>query len=266
MLTDPKSLEMIQSNAVKAHGNRVFTVQAEPPHVYFIEGEGGKLEAREAEFKPANDKCLTLDSLCEWIYQIKFAENSTREIWIGDRGVCAAMGRQFASYAFENSDPFTKLREWAGLQNATKELSQTELYRLIRTMFRGCLPDEPSLASKIGKVDIKKAQEATGTVASGKVSVSKSMMAEASGATELPDLLSFKVPLFKTSPLNLEVRVNAAFDLDPQNETFRVAILPGEIDRAIHQGRVYLRSLVDARLAELKSENIEVYFGEPSKP
>jgi len=264
MLTDPKSLEMIQTTAVKANGQQIFTVNAEPPHVYFTFDEKGVMLKNEAELKPANHTHLTIDSLCEWIHTDNLEPG--RAIWIGDKGVCAAYRRDFAKYLFDNSDPFKLLSTWAGLANATKELSQTELYRLIRTTFRGCLPDEPSLASKIGKVDIKKAQEATGTVASGKVSVSKSMMAEASGATELPDLLSFKVPLFKTSPLNLEVRINAAFDLDPQNETFRVSILPGEIDLAIHKGRVYLRSLVDARLSELKSENIEVYFGEPSKP
>lgn len=267
MLTDPKSLEMIQKTAVKADGQRIVKVDSEPSHIYFTVDQDGKMQRQSAELKPANDTCLTVDSLCEWLDKLAVTvPENPRQIWIGDKGICATLEREFAKYLYEHSAPFKMLQTWAAMANCTKELSQTELYQLLRTTFRGCLPDYPNLAQMIGKVDIRKAQEASGTVATGKVSVSKSMMAEASGATELPDLLVFNVPLFNTAPLSLKVRIETAFDLYPQTETFRVSILPGQIDAALHQGRVYLLSLVHGRLDELKSKDIEVYFGEPSKP
>lgn len=259
-MLDPKTLENIQQTAIKAHGVRHFQVPAEPSHVYYVVDSDGNHELCRADPKPYDHVHTTIQSLCGWAHK-----NEATEIWIGVRSIVAVKDRSRATFQFTYSDPFNELREYAEREDATAEIPQAELYQKLRTTFRGCTPDHGNLAPLVGKVDIKKAQEASGAVTTGKVSMSRSMVAEASGAGQLPDVLIFKVPLFETAPLEADARINTAFDLEPQDEVFRIVILPGEIDAAMHKARTYLHSLI-AKELEYLGVLIQVYFGEPSRP
>lgn len=261
-MLDPKTLENIQATAVKANSQRFFSTDREPPHVYYKQ-EGDTIEKVIAEEKPNDHQCGTLESLCEWVKNNHELDTGT-EVWIGDSSVVVQQGRHRATFPFQLSDQFLTIIGWGELENATAEVAQAELYQLLRTKFRGCIPDQNNLASLVGKVDIKKFQEANGAVTTGKVSMAKSMVAEASGAGQLPDLISFKIPLFNTAPLECDARIHAAFDLEPNDEVFRLAILPGQIGDAEYKARKYLFDLVKAGLKA--TPYVPVYFGDPSRP
>jgi hypothetical protein len=158
------------------------------------------------------------------------------------------------------SVPLAKLAEWG--QTSGVEFDQGGLWRLLRTVFAGCLTAHPNLKEQVGRVDIKKAQEAAGTIDRKGVSMSRKLVAEASGADQLPEVVTFTVPVFDSAVLVTRAAVQCAFDLDPQSEKFRLVVLPGEIEKACAAGEQFL---FDRIAAELTAQAVEcpVYYGEP---
>lgn len=259
------AVQLIQDTAVKANGQQIFRTDAEPNHVYLVYGDDGILEKRYADSGPLDHEAG------DFMTVVKLAVDAAEEaaaLWCSQsNGVIATFDgdmRDRAALTLTNSKPFAKLREFDAAGHGGAALDHITTFTLFRTLFRDCLPSHSSLRDDIKKVDIKKAQEAASGVSRTAVSMSKSLIAEASGADKLPEVLTFDVPVFAEAVAPVRATIRVAFDLDPQQERFRFIVLPGEIEKAIEKAEAWLeKQVADSLLAIESSTPIPVYRGVP---
>lgn len=252
---DPNTLKLVQDTAVRADGRRIVRAEQEPPNVYYVVNADGSMYRVEAA---TLDKHTALD--IDTAVRLAAAKSDS-QLWYSRTGVIAAHpDGDRATFSLVYSAPLTKLSEWDKAGGI--ELSQPEVYRLLRTTFADCLNAHGSLKDQVGKVDFKKVQEASASMSRTGVSMSRSLIAESSGASALPDPLHFHVPVFATPLVPVTARVRVAFDLDAQAEKFRFAVLPGEIEAACVTGEAKLVEMIEAAKGHHGAES-PVYYGRP---
>jgi hypothetical protein len=261
MLTE-KFIQEIAALGAKANGNRFVVIPNDPPHVYHTLQPDGSLLKCEAEGKPEANHIFDFESIG------KVHDPATAETWYHDLGVTvihdANTRRDRSKLELTHSEPMLTLRGW--FQHGKGELKQVELYHELRTTFKNCLPSQAGLAAEIKRVDIRKAQEAVGVVQRDKVSMSKNLVAEASGADKLPEVLNFRVPYYAEAYAPLLVNVAVAFDLDPEREIFRFVVLPGQIEAADLEAAEFVKRQVIESLAAFETPEPErvILHGIPS--
>lgn len=262
-MLEQKAIETIQQTAVKAHGNRIHTSPAEPSNVYYIEDADGEFQRVTAARQFRKHQITSIDSIIGCANKAATSDDKTDEvsIWCSINGVEAVLGSNDldrAKLALTPSVQFQTLKQWAESGIFGQLVDHVSTYTLLRTIFRESLPGHSSILDDIRKVDVNKASQAAGEVSRTNVSISKKLIAEASGADRLPEVLTFHVPVFAQAAAPVKSTVRVAFDLDPQQEKFRFIVLPGEIEAAIHEAETWLfKQIAD------KVGNIPVYFGTP---
>jgi hypothetical protein len=96
----------------------------------------------------------------------------------------------------------------------------------------------------------------------GKVSMSRSVVAEMTGAKDLPEEARWWVPVFAEAAVNETEFVSVVIDPQPEQERFRLLVKPGDIERAYAAAE----DSIAKKLADWmgKSEQtIPVYRGKP---
>ena len=255
------TLKTLQETAVKASGSRLHTISKEPSHIYYVQQADGELEKQYAEPSPADHFPTNFESVVEIVKDA--LQNEPRSLWCSIAGVVAILDgdrRDRATLQLTKSAPFAKLCEWDKAGFNGESLDHVTTYTMFRTLFRDCLPAHGTIRDDIRKVDVQKAQQAASDVSRTSVSMSKKLIAEASGADKLPDVLTFDVPVFAEAVAPIRVKIRVAFDLDPQQERFRFIVLPNEIEAAIMDAEAW----VEKRVRDLlDSDAIAVYRGTP---
>lgn len=261
---DAETVDRIKELAVRAAdpSQRVLRLPGDAPHVFRVEKPGGGFEVVQTVPPRERSVSLSIPSLCDWVKQS--ADSNALEVWYSRSGLVAIDHTQChrTTLTLTPSAPLALLQSVASQQDG-RDYDQGTLWRLLRTTFRDCLPGHASLRDQVGRVDVKKAQEAAGTVDRKGVSVSRKLLAEAAGADQLPEVLAFEVPVFAEASAPVKATVRAAFDFDAQAERFRVCVLPGEIDRAFGDGERWLLNMLSQELAERGIEGVPVFHGRP---
>lgn len=238
-------------------GPRVVTADREPPQVYYTTAPDGTLTRQEAAPPPDNHRAGDPAAVCDVAKDA--AKTHAAEVWFSRAGVVAVyadFGR--AAFTLSPSPQMARLAEWD--HRGRGIVKQAELILLLRTMFAGCTPSHPNLLESVRRVDTKKANDASSEVRQGKVSLSKSIVAEMSGIDKLPEEITFEVPVFAQAAVKLRGSVRVAVDPDPQNEQFVLVVLPGDIERATQAAEVALGKQV-AEL--LEGSEVPSYYGVP---
>jgi hypothetical protein len=284
---DHDALQLIQDTAVRAADPATLVIRplAEPPHVYYIRKPDGTFDRRETAPPREKAVALSVGAVAGWLkcedmtptverlvkagegetaMMLAAASEASPEVWYSAAGVVGVSGdrTERITFALAPSEPFKLLADIAKYPDG-KEYQQAELFRLLGTKFRDALPSHPDLRQKIGRVDINKAQQATGEISRKGVSVSRSLMAEAAGADQLPEVLTFEVPVFTDPYVPARARVRVAFDLDAQAERFRLCVLPGQMENAAAEGEAQVFKLVSEALEGLGLGEVPVYHGRP---
>ena len=263
-----EAVELIQQTAVKAAGvaAEIMTAPGEPAGVYYVRDDSGTLERVEALLAERFD-AEDLDSLVRVVKDygpagvVYYSPGANKGVSPGASVVGLFRARSRVTLAAKHSEPFAKLQKWSQSEGGVL-LTQVELYGLLRTTFHGTLPTEVNLIEAIRRVDIKKVQEASGTVDRKGVSMSRSLIAEASGADRLPETFALFVPVYE-GPIAVGARVLCGLDIDAQRESFRVTVLPGQIDAAFgHAAEVIADGLATA-MAAAEVTGVPVYRGSP---
>lgn len=261
MITDD-AIRLIQQTAIKAHGSRIHKAEAEPKHVYYVEQPDGALRTVEATPEPAAFTAGDFDSLARIV--VDQGNGECASIWCSTVGIVGLFDdtdrRDRVTLKLTPSFQFVELSRWNGAGIAGVAFDHVQTYTLFRSLFRDALPAHSSIRDDIRKVDIQKAQQAAGEVSRTAVSMSKRLIAEASGADRLPEVLTFDVPVFAEAVAPIRAQIRVAFDLDPQQEKFRFIVLPNEIEAAIATAEEWLMRQVRAVLGETK---INVFCGRP---
>lgn len=260
-MIDAEFVNAVKELAVKAADpqQRVIKVPGDAPHVYYMTRPDGTTARMETETPRERSACLSIPALCDWV-----KAHDTAEVWYSRSGVIAldADSTSRTTFALTPSAPLKLLADIGGRQDGI-DYDQGTLWRLLRTTFRDCLPSHTNIKEQVGKVDVKKAQEAAGTVDRKGTSVSRKLMAEASGADQLPEVLTFDVPVFAEARATARALVRVSFDFDAQVERFKLCVLPGEIDRAHAAGESWLETMIGQELGERQVEIAPVFLGRP---
>lgn len=261
------ALRFVYEQAAKQAAAPIVVCDREPENVYYLRQPDGRLERTYSAAGPVGHQCLDVGSLVAVLVESLDPElGHNRAVWYSAQGVAALFdikdqseGR--ADFRVRFSKPFDRLMTW---DRQPAALGHGEMVALLRVLFHNCLPNHPDLLTSVRKVDIKKVQEASGSIQRAGVSMSKAMVAEAAGADRLPEVLTFTVPVFDAPTLDTRFPVRCAFELDAHAEKFRVEPLPGEVDQAVLAAEDRLRVAVERELAERGFEGkVPVYHGTP---
>lgn len=257
-MIEAEALKLIQDTAVKAKAGKFFVVPNDVPgRVHLIDADGSTAvyDAPQLAKHDAHDFAAVAAHAVAW----------QGRVWYSPAGVVAVANDEAfpdaCKLSLSPSLPFAQLQQWA--KAGRGEVGHVEFVLMLRTVFAGCLDAHPSLADDVKRVDFKRVQDASSEVRKAGVSMSKSLMAEASGAKNIPDVLHFTVPAFEQAVATIRVPVRAAFDIDAQSERFRIVVLPGEISRAEDDACGFLRSVIGAALKAAGGDAVPVYRGVP---
>lgn len=265
-----EAVELIQQTAVKAAGvaAEIMVAPGEPAGWYYVRNDKGVME-RTAAVVVAALAAEDLDTLVRVVKDqaaetgaIYYTPGTNKGISPGATvaGLFDANCRDRVTLHAKHSEPFAKLQKWS--QEGGASLTQVELYGLLRTTFHGTLPTEINLIEAIRRVDIKKVQEASGTVDRKGVSMSRSLVAEASGADRLPETFELTLPVYEGS-IRVLAHVRCGLDIDAQRESFRVTVLPGQIDDALEVAAGRIDDDLAAAMAVAEVTGVPVYRGSP---
>lgn len=255
-----KEFERIVNAA--APQRRVVSLPGEPEGVYGLVGADGEIERTQAQQPPldhAADDLPTLAAVAK-----AWTGGAVVAVWY-DRSNVQAVATHSGSeppdtctVTLEPSAQLQKLAEWraAGKQFVT----QKEFVLLLRTLFHGCWNAHPTLLDTVRKLRVQSASDAASEVQRGKVSLGKSMVAEMSGVGDIPERVTFEVPVFAGPAVRATAEVRMVLDPDAESGQLLVVVLPDEIDRAYAVGEDRAQTMLDGLLEGVE---IPVYHGRP---
>jgi len=257
-----EAISEIAQNAVGV-GGKVVTVPGIPKTFFVHERDGIKQHSLPMD---EASTAFTIASLLEWTRSKN--DIDLQEVWYSPKAVVAwsiaaahGMASDTCTFRLPFSKQFSRLIELDKRPDG-QTYSQPELWHLLRTVFPDCFPSHPNLAAQIGKVDIKKAAESTAVVKRDGVSLSRSMVAEASGANALPEVITFDIPVYEIASVSLNVDVRCAFALDAQQERFQLHVLPGEIERAYRRSEIRIASMIEEVVQQFDDlEGLKIFNG-----
>ncbi len=239
----------------------------EPKGFYYIAQKDGSLERVKA--KPADTLEVSKDyhTIARRIkkagdsYISVDATSSGPEVWYDRHGIVGILPNGRIKLRAEFSEPFKLIREWEKAKGAAYK--QTSLYALLRTTLIDCMDKHPDFTKLISKLDFKKVQEASSTVQAKGVSMSKSLVAEASGADLIPEVITFMVTIYENPLFAVRRPIRVACVLDASDEAFKFWVLPGEVENACVEAEAHLCRRMTEALEEAELGDVPLYYGSP---
>lgn len=258
MLTDA-FLKQFQAVVEKAAGGVAIPVPGGPAHQYLLRMPDGSYEVKEADEEPLGHDAYDIDSIIRKATDLSLSsETAAGDIWYSRDAVECFNDRDCVTLNLSPSPQLALLQTWE--QRGKEQLDQEAFVYLLRTTLAGTFLSRPDLLDMVSKIDIKKGQNVAAEMAKGKVSVSRSMMAEAVGADKLPDTVTFSVPIWKNASMSIFVQgVTVALDLNAQTEKFILTPLAGSIEQAIGKAEAALGERLRATAGEISTLNF--YYG-----
>lgn len=240
---------------------RVVKAPDEPAGVYYVVGPNGEMVRTTAELPPVRNEADDLATLAE--VAKAWAADFAVAVWY-DRDRVQAVAAvpdsppHTCTVTLEPSAQLAKLAEWraAGRQLVT----QKEFVLLLRTLFHGCWNAHPTLLDTVRKLRVQSASDGASEVQRGKISLGKSMVAEMSGVGDIPERVTFEVPVFAGRAVVATADVRVVLDPDAESGQLLVVVLPDEIDRAYAAGEERAQEMLDGLL---EGASIPVYHGRP---
>ncbi len=236
-----------------------------PLHVYYVVEPDGKLTRTTAAPPPFSHTAADLETIVANVQFIVDGQaGRSPEVWFNRRAVVAVLdpgdgGKYRSTLTLNPSPQLAILQAWATNGDRRPVIAQTEMILLLRSVFEDCTPSHPQLLANVRKLKTTRASEVNSEVQKGKVSLNKSDVREMSGMDLIPDVITFKVPVFDAATLKAEASVRVCVDPDPDKEAFRLVVIPGQIEKAFTDGETWL----SAKLTELLAAGVPLYHGTP---
>lgn len=243
--------ESVRSSIVKLAGDRA--------DVHRLIKPDGSVEILQTKPTPP---VLSAGSLADFVRSVNLlvgTEHKNSGIFVNADGV------QFVTNIFDTNHLFGKVVHemeftpaFKFLHDGPHTLSQEDLYRLLRGELRKTTGDI-GLAEIIRKVNFTKMQSAGSEISNTRVSVDKSIVAEVTGTSKIPEIVTVRTPVFAT--FGDPVLVECSLDADLMRSQFIFKPLPGEVDAAI---RFAVEAIIKELLrlsAELKIEIPRPLYG-----
>lgn len=240
------ALKFIAGQAQNA-GPRVLTLP-DPQGVYAVAFADGSLQFREPSRPWIEHKSADLETLCRVAVaeaerqRVQLDGGPERHVPAAAHGVQIWHSRDKVACVFDAegkvrdaceleltpSPQMAMLQKWD--QAGGVLLSQAEFVLLLRTTFAGAAG--PDLVNIIRKVKATRGAEINQQIGQGKVSMSRSIVSEMTGAAEVPERVNFYVPIFAQSAIGETGFVPVEIDPKPDTEQFKLVVHPGKIEEA----------------------------------
>ena len=110
-------------------------------------------------------------------------------------------------------------------------MSQGDLVRILRILFRNCLPQDSVLLSLIRQLKFSAIGENSVAIAHGNESMGRSINNKVSGESAIPDELALLVPIFENHPFRFQIV--CALEIFPADSAFKLTPYPGEVQKAM---------------------------------
>ncbi|MEM8876027.1 MAG: hypothetical protein AAGD32_17415 [Planctomycetota bacterium] len=250
------------------HG-RTFKESAEPNHVYYLQDPQG-VKKVHADAPPLALTFATPASLAKFVTDDAKADQEIETdngskyitglaispaIFIGKKVIRYVRDvndrRNHADVGLDLSEPFKAL-QFAGVGDEGDGVDQKQLLRMLRVQLAGYIQN-PDFAATIETVKFVDHKDGENTVGHGRESLSLSVEAELRGTGNIPDTVSFSLPLFEqTGEKNVLIR--CAVEIDPVEKTFAITPLPGELTKAYDE-------TFQAIEEDLEAAGVPIYHG-----
>lgn len=144
------------------------------------------------------------------------------------------------------------------LQKSGDAIKQRALILWLRTTMANCLPVHPTFIDSVRTLKFRTNQEATGEFKKDRASLGKSIISELTASEELPEYVTFNVPVFDNGSLsNVRANVQCAIDIVPADENFFVIPIAGSIEKAITDGEEQILTKLQEGFGG------RIYYGKP---
>ncbi len=159
---------------------------------------------------------------------------------------------------YTTTEPFELLQYWAKMAQGVA-LTQPELIQILRTKLAGCYDAHAGLLTTVRNVNTKRLQDSNSDQQRTKVSISRSVINEATGLDALPEALNLDVPIHQERKYRTSVQ--CAFEFDVQIEKFKIFVLPGEIVTAQLEADGNIKNEIEDAMKNLDVE-YPIYHGQ----
>lgn len=250
-----QALQFLANQAVDAKGPHFETQPAEPPYVYFINGE-----RKVAEPHPREHVAKDLSAIIEFAKFSNDKQEGTAVVWYSSSGVVCFINdttrRDFIYLPLSFSPQLKKILSWG---EKSPPIKQRDLLLLLRTMFKRNLTQAPNLIDILRVLKFSQSSDVGSTITSTKASIGKRIESEVSGAQALPEEFYFNVPIFADPLSKMEGLIDVALECDAGTESFTLHPMPGAVTKQV--------ALAEAAIGETLREELGegvVHYGLPS--
>lgn len=250
------ALKLLSDQAVKAYGPHIVNREAEPPHVYFVDGK-----RTVAEPPPRDHVAADLGAI------IDFAKaNPKASVWYSAAGVTClvddATRRDRVSLKLSLSRQLEKIMSWG---DKSPPMKQRDFILMLRTMFKRNLAQAPNLIDSVRIVKFTASKQTDANIGSGKASIGTKIETEISGAGGIPDDFFFNVPIFGEPFGNIEGLIDVALEMDATSESFTIHPVPGTISKQIALAENVIGETLRKAIEDGGKSGPRVFYGSAQK-
>lgn len=282
MMMDVNTLNRLVELAQKAVQPKVVELPGEPRHRYAVCTPDGDMRAIDAEPEPRKHRAYDLTAVAQ--LAAEFTKDAQPEaapegeeppqqvkvvdVWYSRHGVVALLDnmtrRDEVRLKLEVSPQLSLLVE---LAKKPAEHTQRAFINLLRTGLHGALSE--TLLHDVRIVKFRLNTLAEGEVQHGKRSIGKQQEAELHGYDKIPEIVSAYVPVFDGFETGVVYPVKCAIEINPENSTFTLMPLPGEIEKAVRRAEEHLGDMLRHQLGvacsplDVNPALIPVLYGVP---
>lgn len=236
----------------------LFLATNEPSGRYYLHTPDGKTTLVTPHPPRHSETLESPDELRKFILQLGTDKKDVlfygeeRIVYVYDRDDM----RDQVTVEMKLSDQFAWLKKRAG-----EMLSQSEIVRLLRITFRGCMSSDSSLLILLRQLNFNVDGNVSSTIRQGSESLGKQINAKVTGSAEIPEEFTLNVPVFSNHPFRTNIA--CALEVFPKESSFRITPYPLEVDKA-------MQNALDDVAMHLSPTNDgdrlpPIYRGEPTK-
>jgi hypothetical protein len=185
----------------------------------------------------------------------------TSSIWHGHHEVTAVLDdedrRDLVGMALQESEQLATLRK------LPKTFDQRGLVTFLRRDMANAVSD--SMVAIFRGISFRRADAGNGVVTQGGESLGRSVEAAVEGTGQIPEVLSFNVPIYTNVGLRRRYPIAVDVDVNPREATFTLTVLPDEISIAVQAMQDYIHTSLTQLVEETigKTDDVRIFFGCP---
>lgn len=220
------AIQQIERLVKDANKTDVLDVKGERPGTYYLVGPDGAATKHVADPAWHHEKLASPGELRRFIEANKDQGSAvfydeTKVVFVRDLDD----RRDVAICELKETPQFQWLKGQSGMMH-----SQAELVRVLRIIFRGCLPPDGGLLSLIRNLKFNATADGGANLQHARESLGRAITAQVTGEQAIPEETTLMIPVYENHPFL--ARVVCAIEVFPQEQKFKLTPYPMELRRA----------------------------------